>query len=85
MALQKNTPAQKKLELSPLLSDGMVLQRNAPVKIWGRSEPGAVNGTFCPGIQGASRPAGNWQVVMDPLEPGGPWEMVISCDGKNTG
>ncbi|NLW08562.1 MAG: sialate O-acetylesterase [Firmicutes bacterium] len=84
MALQKNTPAQKKLELSPLLSDGMVLQRNAPVKIWGRSEPGTqLTVAFCAReYKAETDTAGNWQVVMDPLEPGGPWEMVISCDGE---
>ena len=62
----------------------MVLQRNAPVKIWGRSEPGTqLTVAFCAReYKAETDTAGNWQVVMDPLEPGGPWEMVISCDGE---
>ena|SRR5690554_5064939 len=84
MPLQNNGPEQKKLPLSPLLSDGMVLQRNAAVRIWGRSEPGAqLTVAFCARqYQAQADPAGNWQVVMDPLEPGGPWEMTISCGNE---
>ncbi len=81
MALPNDNPEQRKLHLSPLFSDGMVLQRDAAVKIWGRSGPGAqVTVTFCNREYHAQAgPVGNWQVVMDPLAPGGPWEMTIRC------
>src|SRR5690554_1573478 len=78
---QNNASARRRLTLSPLLSDGMVLQRNAAVKIWGRSEPGAALTVVFRGreYKTAADRAGNWQVVMEPMDPGGPWEMTISC------
>jgi sialate O-acetylesterase len=81
MALQNDGQEQKKLHLSPLFSDGMVLQRDVAVKIWGCAEPGAqLTVAFCEREYRAQAGAdGNWQVVMDPLAAGGPWEITIRC------
>ena len=73
-----------KLKLPRLISDGMVLQRNAAVKIWGWAEAGA-NVTV--GFSGKAYSAvtvedGKWQVTLEPMQAGGPYSMEISAGGE---
>lgn len=66
------------LSLSPLFSDGMVLQRGAPVKIWGTSG-GPVTVAFLNREYRAFPDAkGGWTVTLPPLAPGGPYEMAVN-------
>jgi len=66
------------VRLPLLLSDGMVLQRNARIKLWGTAdEPVTVDFMGCeyrvdPDIRG------NWEIVLDDLQPGGPYTMNIN-------
>ncbi len=72
------------IKLSPLLSDGMVLQRDAEVTLWGwADEPVAVTflgQTYCANPD----TDGKWSVTLRGLAPGGPHTMAIGsillCD-----
>lgn len=70
--------------LPSIVSDGMVLQRNTPLKIWGWGAPGEkVTVNFAK--KSYSTTTGNdgkWMVKLKPLNAGGPYKMVIK--GKNT-
>ena len=71
-----------KIKLSPLISDGMILQRNSPVQIWGKSKPlSKIKLTFLNvDYNVSSDQEGNWQVNLDALEHGGPYKMKIESD-----
>ncbi len=67
------------VRLPRLISDGMVLQRNAKVRIWGWS---AVNEKvslhFIDSIYTtAADSSGNWNVILPEMQPGGPYTMEI--------
>ncbi len=72
------------VRLPVLVSDGMVLQRDQNLNIWGWASPGEkvtvrFNGRTYRTVTGQD---GKWKVVIMPVKAGGPYEMVIS--GKNT-
>lgn len=72
------------VKLPKLVADGMVLQRNVPVKIWGWASPGEkitvsfLNKKF----SATSDTNGNWFVMLPKLKPGGPFEMEIEGTNK---
>lgn len=70
------------MKLSPLISDGMVLQRHAKIRLGGLTAPGGpVRVTI--GDVSAETVAGEdgaWSVTLDELQAGGPYEMVIAAD-----
>lgn len=68
------------LFLSPLLSDGMVLQRNTPVKIWGKAAPyEQLTVTFRDKTYATTADSlGNWLAVLEPMAASGPWELKIA-------
>ena len=70
------------LSLSPLFSDGMVLQRETPVKIWGKAAPNQqIRINFCDQTSVTTAdPEGNWLIGLEPLVPGGPFKMRIRSD-----
>ncbi|WP_410770344.1 sialate O-acetylesterase [Fontibacillus sp. BL9] len=74
------------MNLSSILSDGMVLQRNAKVNLWGRtSGPQDVQISFLGKVyETKSGPDGEWRITLDEMEPGGPFEMIISAGGEDT-
>src|SRR5713101_5222631 len=65
-----------------LISDGMVLQQGMKVPVWGTADVGE-KVTVTIQNQEASTTAkdGKWQVELDNLKVGGPYEMTIA--GKN--
>jgi len=72
------------VRLPVLVSDGMVLQRDQDLNIWGWASPGEkvtvrFNRRTYRTVTGQD---GKWRVVMMPVKAGGPYEMIIS--GKNT-
>lgn len=72
------------VRLPRLVSDGMVLQRNADVKVWGWASPG---GRVQVRFKGNSYETqadrqGSWAVHLSGLEAGGPYTMTIQ--GSNT-
>ncbi len=74
------------MKLPRLISDGMILQRNAAVKIWGWAEAGAevtvrFVGKACSAVAGSD---GRWMIVLDPMQAGGPYSMEISAGEQIT-
>ena len=65
--------------LAPIFSDHMVLQRGAPVKVWGWANAGEKVRVTVQGksSQVAADAQGRWQTWVGPLEAGGPMEMSI--------
>lgn len=70
-----------KVTLPHLISSGMVVQRNQPVKLWGKADPSeAVNVKVAKG-KSASTVAdadGNWSVSLPALKAGGPYTITIN-------
>jgi len=72
------------VNLPPLISEHMVVQRGLPVHVWGKASPGeGVSVSF----RGEARTAaadtlGRWSVYLSPGEAGGPFDMTIK--GVNT-
>ena len=71
------------VRLPRLVSDGMVLQRNAKVNVWGWASKGeSVTITFLQNTyKTKADEKGNWSVTISNLKAGGPYQMAIS--GKN--
>ena len=68
-----------------VFSDRMVLQRDMPVPMWGRTVPGADISVKFAGQtkQVRSDVEGRWAVKLDPLKAGGPFELEVG-DGTKT-
>lgn len=67
------------LRLPALVSDGMVLQRDVSLPIWGWADPGETitvrfNGRS---YNAVTAPDGKWMVRLAPTKAGGPYEMEI--------
>lgn len=73
-------PATAKVKLPAVLSDGMVLQRERPVKIWGTADPGeGVSVTFGKKKYATKADAaGRWQVMLPAMKAGGPYTMTVN-------
>ncbi|HEY4288832.1 MAG TPA: sialate O-acetylesterase [Puia sp.] len=63
-----------------LISDGMVLQREIPIRIWGWASPGEKITVKFGGetVSGETDDRGKWQVVLSPKKAGGPYVMDIN-------
>jgi sialate O-acetylesterase len=68
------------VKLPALVSNGMVLQRNIPVKIWGWANPNEkVTVTFKgKKIRSASDASGNWACTLPATPAGGPYEIKVN-------
>src|SRR4051812_13524957 len=67
------------IKLPQLISNGMVLQRNIKLKIWGWANPGekvslAFNGKKSNTVTDKS---GQWLIALPAMEAGGPYTMTI--------
>jgi sialate O-acetylesterase len=73
--------AQAQVRLPRLVSNGMVLQRDAPVRIWGWAKAGeAVSVAFQGKTYRATTGAdGQWRVQLPAMKAGGPYEMKIDA------
>jgi sialate O-acetylesterase len=69
------------IKLPRLISDGMVLQRDIPVKIWGWAGPNEkVEISFNnEKFQTVASQDGNWTIVLPSQKAGGPYEMTLSA------
>ncbi len=79
------TVAYAKIDMPSLFSDNMILQRDMPVKIWGKADKNAkINVSFA--SQNKTTTAdnnGNWSLFLDKLDKSAqPREMQISENGK---
>lgn len=72
--------------VAPVFGDHAVLQREMPVPVWGRSEPGTTVTVECAGQKKSTitDKDGKWLVKLDPLKANAtPQEMVISDSSGN--
>ncbi len=69
-----------KVKLPALVSDGMVLQRNQKLKIWGYADAGEkVNVKFLNKTYSVTADNnGNWNIMLPELKAGGPFVMTIN-------
>jgi sialate O-acetylesterase len=72
------------ITLPVLVSDGMVLQRDTKIRIWGWAEPGEkVQVKFNKKlIRTVTDTEGNWKIFLPPMNAGGPYTMEVK--GNNT-
>jgi sialate O-acetylesterase len=74
------------VRLPLLISNGMVLQRNTPLKIWGWASPGeevtvSFNGYNGKAVADAN---GNWLTVIPEQQAGGPYTMTVTASNSIT-
>ena len=74
------------VRLPKLISDGMVLQRDAKVKIWGwASSNENVSVNFIDSTyQTKADDKGNWDIELSDLKAGGPYKMKINASNSIT-
>lgn len=70
------------LQMPPVYSDHMVLQRNKPLPVSGIANAGEKVTVRIAGQKKETRTAANgkWSVTLDPLQAGGPYEMTVEAD-----
>lgn len=75
---------QAKVKLPKLIGDGMVLQRQANVTVWGWASTGEkINVKFLGSFYSATADGnGKWEVTLPEMKAGGPYDMVV--EGENT-
>lgn len=63
-----------------LISDGMILQRDLPIKIWGKGIPNEKVRVSLAGAVGSSQvlPDSTWVVQLPPLPAGGPHDLLVN-------
>ncbi|SDS10949.1 sialate O-acetylesterase [Mucilaginibacter mallensis] len=80
------TTAYAQVRLPQLINDGMVLQRDAKIKIWGWAQPGekiTINFNHRK-YTTTTKPNGEWQVESSAMKSGGPYTMDISASNHIT-
>ncbi len=72
------------LQLHGLLSDGVVLQRDAAVRLCGRVEPGGEMTAAFRGYQAttAADASGRWSLQLPPMAAGGPDVLAFGTNGQ---
>jgi len=78
------SPASAEVRLPGIISDHMLLQRDMPVRIFGKADPGEAVSVAFRGqtAQTVTDAVGRWEVWLNPLTPGPAAEMTIR--GTNT-
>ena len=76
--------AHAQVRLPHLVSSGMVLQREQPVRVWGWAKPGEnVTLTFQQKTYRATTsPDGQWRVTLPALKAGGPYTLDIKASNE---
>ena len=80
---QPAAPAPSGLRLSKLFTDGMVVQRDVRLPVWGWAAPrAAVTVTFAGNTtRGTANDAGAWTVTFPAMRAGGPHELTVHSAG----
>lgn len=86
LSLFVNISVFSNVRLPKLISDGMVLQREAYIKIWGWSSPEEkISLQFIDSTYSISADKnGNWNIILHNLKPGGPFSMEIRAENVIT-
>jgi sialate O-acetylesterase len=72
-------PAEANVRVPAVFSDGMVLQRDKPINVWGAADPGELIGVKIAdhaAVTTADK-KGRWSVILKPLPLGGPYELTV--------
>jgi sialate O-acetylesterase len=84
IALSLAAPARADVRLPAIISDHMLLQRDAPVRIFGFADPGESVTVAFRGqrVETKADAIGRWEAWLQPLTPAAPGDMTIA--GLNT-
>ncbi len=84
LALLLATRAHADIRLPALIGDGMVLQRDSKIPVWGWADPGEEVRISFHGqnVNAKADRKGHWSVTLGACAAGGPYDMTIA--GKNT-
>ena len=84
VAVAGGAAARADVTLPKLITDGMVLQQKAPVRLWGKASPGEKVVVTLQDKSGTATadPEGNWMATLKDLKPGGPFTLTVR--GNNT-
>ncbi len=71
-------------KLAGIFGDGMVLQRDIDIPIWGTAVPGSGVNVSISGVQvsTSANDDGNWDLYLPKMKAGGPFEMQVACEGS---
>ena len=86
LLLATSIGVQAQLRLPKLISDGMVLQRDATLKIWGWATPGErITVRFNKkSYKTVTAATGKWLLTLPPMPAGGPYRMEIAGNTQLT-
>ncbi len=82
--LGMSTFIQAQLEVCPLFANHAVLQRDQPLRVWGKATPNTEiavvfrDGTYT----GTTDPNGRWSILLPAQDAGGPHRMVIQAGSE---
>lgn len=87
-AIISATGLNAKIELPAIMSDGMVLQRNSEVNLWGKADPGS-KVTVKASWDGVSHMTaagrdGLWKIEIPTADAGGPYTITLSDSRKSS-
>lgn len=70
---------EKAFKVANIFGDGMILQRNKPIKIWGYTEAGekVILTLENKSYETLSSVEGEWNITIDPMQAGGPYEIEL--------
>jgi sialate O-acetylesterase len=73
--------AQSQLQMPAIFTDSMVLQRDAPIRIWGNARPGEkVTAVFRQQHKTVAADAkGKWTIILSAEKAGGPYDLTVSA------
>ena len=76
--------AQVQLQLPPIFSDGVVLQRDVGVPVWGTAPAGAEVTVSLGAVSGnaVADATGRWRVVLPAMSAGGPFVMTVASGAQ---
>ncbi|RZJ76379.1 MAG: sialate O-acetylesterase [Flavobacterium sp.] len=79
--LSINLSAKAQITLPSIISDGMILQRDIPLKIWGWAAPGEQVTLFFNGrkLHATAGTDKRWQISLPSVKAGGPYRMEFSA------
>lgn len=74
----------QQLKLAELFNEGVVLQRNSKVEIWGTSQPGqsVTVEILDKKYKTISNENGNWTLHISPMKAGGPFQMSVNSGNE---
>ncbi|MDE6109513.1 MAG: sialate O-acetylesterase, partial [Muribaculaceae bacterium] len=82
-ALIAATGAEARVQLPSIITDGMVVQRGAPVRLWGTAEPGETvtaksSARKAKPVTVTADEEGKWSLELAPLAAGGPYTINVN-------